>query len=308
MAINTLTFRQNMTAQLEKMLVQEAVTGFLEDSSLRAKFVGAKTVLIPHMDLQGLGDYDRDNGFTRGAITLSSASYELKMDRARSFLLDREDNDETGIANLAGQVMGEFVRTQVAPEVDAYVLSKIGKYAKDNGQTVTGSLQNAAYAMFLKALSEAREASAYRDDFVCFAAGSFLQALEMSSDITRSLTVSDFQKGDVRLQVKTLDGVKLIPVVSTRMKTAFTFNDGKTGGKEAGGFTADPDADDIGFILMPRRAASLVKKSETVRVFAPGVNQAADAYKFDYRLYYDCFLREPYQKAIRMYSTASEAA
>jgi len=121
MEINTLTFREGMSDQLDKAIVQGATVGFFEDNILRAKFVGAKTVLIPEMDMSGLGDYDRDNGFVQGAINITSQPFELKQDRARTFHLDREDNDETGIANLAGQVLGEFVRTKVVPEVDAYL-------------------------------------------------------------------------------------------------------------------------------------------------------------------------------------------
>lgn len=34
-------------------------------------------------------------------------------------------------AGLAGQVMGEFIRTRVAPEMDAYILSKLAKLASD---------------------------------------------------------------------------------------------------------------------------------------------------------------------------------
>ena len=118
MSINTLEFAQNMTKELDKAAGQKTVTGFLADNSLRARFVGANKVLIPEVEISGLGDYDRDTGFVTGTITVSSTPYTLTMDRGRSFQLDREDNDETGIANLAGQVMGEFVRTRVVPEVD----------------------------------------------------------------------------------------------------------------------------------------------------------------------------------------------
>ena len=105
MSINTLEFAQNMTKELDKAAGQKTVTGFLADNSLRARFVGANKVLIPEVEISGLGDYDRDTGFVTGTITVSSTPYTLTMDRGRSFQLDREDNDETGIANLAGQVM-----------------------------------------------------------------------------------------------------------------------------------------------------------------------------------------------------------
>ena len=36
----------------------------------------------------------------------------------------------------------------------------------------------------------------------------------------------------------------------------------------------------------------VVKKTEKVRVFEPDENQTMDAYKFDYRLYYDCFVKD----------------
>lgn len=40
---------------------------------------------------------------------------------------------------LAGQVLGEFVRTRVVPEMDAYCLSKLAGLAVTNKQTVTGT-------------------------------------------------------------------------------------------------------------------------------------------------------------------------
>lgn len=97
MAINTLEFQTKLTGELDKKLVQEAQTSFFADTALRSKFVGARTVLIPDVDMQGLGNYDRDDGFVTGALTVSSESYTMAMDRGRSFQLDREDNDETGI-------------------------------------------------------------------------------------------------------------------------------------------------------------------------------------------------------------------
>ena len=129
MAINTLIQAQNWTGELDKAFVQKSVTGFLADNALTAKFVGAKTVLIPDISFVGLVNYDRDNGFNRSALTVANNPFTMKMDRARSIQLDRMDEDETGIANLAGQIMGEYVRTKVVPECDAYVLSKLGGLA-----------------------------------------------------------------------------------------------------------------------------------------------------------------------------------
>lgn len=300
MSINTLEYRTQMSDELDKAIVQGATVGFFEDNVLRAKFVGAKTVLIPELDMSGLGDYDRDNGFVQGAIAITSDPFTLSQDRARTFQLDREDNDESGIAELAGEVLGEFVRTKVVPEVDAYCLSKIGGYAAAEGQTVTGDPATEAYAMFSQALSEIRDAIGYDEEIVCFADGAFLRALQASPEVERQIVMSDFKKGEVHTRVRSLDDVTLLPVPSSRMKTAYTFMSGGEG-EEEGGFTPADNAQSIGFLLIPKRACSLVKKSETLRTFTPEQNIKADAYKFDYRLYYDVFMKNSMKSAIRAY-------
>jgi hypothetical protein len=44
-------------------------------------------------------------------------------------------------------------------------------------------------------------------------------------------------------------------------------------------------------LMLPKKAAHLVKKTEKMRVFTPEQNTSADAYKFDYRIYYDLFVK-----------------
>ena len=61
MALNTLDFNSKLSGELDKVLIQKAETSFLADNAMRAKFVGTRNVLIPDLDMQGLGDYDRDD-------------------------------------------------------------------------------------------------------------------------------------------------------------------------------------------------------------------------------------------------------
>ena len=296
--INSLEFRTNMTGELEKVLVQKSTVGIFEDNALRTKFVGAKTVLIPSVDMSSLGNYDRDNGFVTGSIAVASEPFTLEQDRARSFQLDREDNDETGIAGLAGEVLSEFVRTKVVPEVDAYVLSKLGSYAAANSQTVTGDPDAEAYAMFSDAVSNIRETVGFDEELICFADNAFLKSLSSSPEIARQIVASEFKKGEVSTRVRTLDDIKLLPVPMTRMKTQYDFYDGTSEGQEEGGFKPMSSAKSIGFMILPKKAVSLVKKSETLRTFSPEQNLKADAWKFDYRLYYDAFIKTTMRKAV----------
>ncbi len=302
MSLNLNNISVKMTDVLDKAVAEKPVTGFLADNTLRGKFVGAKTVMIPEMNVSGLGNYDRDTGFVSGTVSVSATPFTLAMDRGRSFQLDREDHDESGVADLAGQILGEFVRTQVVPEVDAYVLSKLAGYAVTKNQTVTGTPATEALKMLQKSIAAAQNAIGYDEELVAFVDGTMWQALQSSSDLSRMLVTSDFRKGELNTRVNSYNGVAILPVPDSRMKTAYTFNDGTTEGQEDGGFVPTDSAKSIGLLLIPRRAASLIKKTEQVRCFDPAHNLQADAWKMDYRLYYDVVLKNSLAKGIYTYT------
>lgn len=298
---NSIAFASAMTGELDKAIAQKPVTGFFADNGLKAKFVGAKTVIIPELEVSGLGDYDRDSGFVSGTITVTNTPVVLTMDRGRSFQLDREDNDETGVADLAGQIMGEFVRTKVVPEVDAYCLSKLAGYAVTEKQTVSGTPATEAYTMLSDAIGKVQDAVGYDEELVAFVDAAMWKALQTSPELQRLLTVNDFKKGELTTRVTSLNGVAILPVPDSRMKTAYDFYDGATSGEEAGGFAAASGASSVGLLVMPKRAASLVKKTDQVRTFDPSQNLNADAWKFDYRLYYDLFIKNSMANGIFAY-------
>lgn len=285
MALNTLEFATKFAGELDKMIVQKAVTGFFADNTLRAKFVGAKTVIIPDIDFVGLADYDRDNGFSKGKMTVAHTSYELSQDRGRSLQIDREDMDETGIANLAGQVMGEYVRTKVVPEMDAYTLSKLAGIAAEKSHTKPLDTSK-PYAQFVELVNSVQAKAGFDAELVAFVDPTVYAAFMNSTEIQKFITTSDFKQGEVNLKVQMINGVAIIPVAADRMKTAY--EDDTTNG----GLKPTSTAKNIGMLILPKNAASLVKKSEKIRVFEPDSNLDADAYKFDYRVYYDTFVKK----------------
>ena len=286
MPVNSLENAKRYSDELDKMFAQKSATGFFADNALATKFVGAKTVIIPDINFQGLADYDRDTGFSRGAITVSNTSYTMAMDRARSLQIDREDMDETGIASLAGKILGEYVRTKVVPECDAYVLSKLAGLANTRANTIDGDVSKPFEALCLL-INEVRGKVGFDEELVAFLDNRIYAALMNSNEISRMITVSDFKQGDVNIRVQSLNGVAIIPVVSERMKTAYTFNN-----TTAGGFTPTASAKSVYMLVCPKSGAHLVKKTEQMRIFTPEQNVDADAYKFDYRIYYDVFVNK----------------
>lgn len=286
MSINSLETATRYSLELDKLFSQKSATGFFADNTFGKKFVGAKTVIIPDINFQGLADYNRDTGFTRGAITVSNTSYTMQMDRARSLQIDREDMDETGVANLAGKILGEYVRTKVVPECDAYVLSKLAGLAATRSNTLSGDI-NKPFETLLGLIKEVQSVVGYDEELVAFIDGGIYALLQNTPEIARQIIVSDFKQGDINLRVNSINGVALIPVVSERMRTAYEF---KTG--EAGGFVPALNSKAVYMMVCPKKGAHLVRKTENMRIFTPEQNVDADAYKFDYRIYYDVFVKK----------------
>lgn len=285
MPINSIENASRYSDELDRLFAQKSVTGFFADNALATKFVGAKTVMIPEVDFQGLADYDRDSGFSRGTISVSNTAYTMSMDRARSLQIDREDLDETGIAGLAGKILGEYVRTKVVPECDAYVISKLAGVAATRANLVSGAV-NKPLAALCDLIQAVQEKVGHDEELVAFIDNAIWAALQKSDELSKMVTVSQFKQGDVDLTVQSLNGVALIPVVGERMKTAYTFNN-----TTAGGFTPTAAAREVYMLVCPKKGAHLVKKTEQMRIFTPEQNIDADAYKFDYRIYYDVFVK-----------------
>ena len=132
MSINTIEYAKIFMEALDKQLVADATSGWTEENSGQVQYTGGNEVKIPKIELNGLGTYDRDNGFVQGAVTLTYETKQMTQDRGRTFQLDAIDVDETNFALVAGNVMGEFQRTKVIPEIDAYRYSKIAELATQN--------------------------------------------------------------------------------------------------------------------------------------------------------------------------------
>lgn len=301
MPINDIRARAEMTSDLDKKFEQKAQSAMFEDNGLGAKFIGNKTVYIPKMNMSGLGDYDRDTGFASGAVSVTQKPYELKQDRGTSFQIDSQVADESGIGDIAGKTMGEFVRLKVVPEVDAYVMSKLAGLAVEKEHTITGTLSADVFKMINEATAKAQNAVGYDEELVCFVDSTALAALRNTPEISRYLVMNDFKKGDLHTQVVSLNGVSILPMQDSRMKTAYTFLTGD-GGPDDFGFTPTETAKKIGILLMPRRGASLIKKTETIRVFTPSENQTADAWKIDYRIYYDVVVKDSMMDGIYVHT------
>ena len=286
---NSIGYAQKYSPELDKMITQEAKTGFFADNVFRAKFVGAKTVQIPEISLGGLGDYDRAEGYSKGDVNLTFKDYTLTKDRSKQMTIDAQEADESGVPDLVGKLVGEYTRVIVNPEIDAYVLSKLAGIAAstEGGKTANTKTYAAATAVadLLETINNVEAANGYSNaELVAFVDPVMNAAIMTSDELKRSITVSEFKQGEVNTQVKKLNGCAIIPVSAERMHTILKFTDE--------GFEPDTGSKTIKAVVLPKSAASLVKKVDKVNVLTPDEVEDMDAYKVNFRLYYDCFVKK----------------
>lgn len=292
MAINTLEMAKIFQQSLDKQMLVGATSGWMEANARNVKYNGGDTVKMPEITVGGLAKYDRDTGFNQGAVTLTYRDYTLTQDRGRTFQLDAMDVDETNFVANAGVVMGEFQRTQVIPEVDAYRYSKIAALAKGaSHETATFTPSKANILGQLDAdIANIRDVVGEDEPLVIIMSTPVRTIMNTADGITRFLDTTQFKAGVVDTKVKTYNEIPIFGVPSLRMKTAYVFKDGTTSGQEAGGFVADGTAKGINWIIIARRAPIAISKTDKVRIFEPNVNQKADAWKLDYRKYHDIWI------------------
>lgn len=289
-------YASKYTGELDKMIVQASKTGFLADNALKAKFVGSKTVYLSELTLNGLGTYSRTGGYPKGDTTLVHTPYTLGQERGKQLFMDAQDADESGVPDLVGKLVGEFTRTQVVPEIDAYNISALYQVAAstENGKkaNITTYAEATAVADFLAAINDAEAAMEYdgSTSLVALVDPVLYNILQTSPELQRHIAVNDFKQGEINLKVKNLNGCNIIPVAASRMKSEFDFTDE--------GFTAADGAKNVRAVILPKDSASFVKKVDKVDVLSPEKVEDYDAYKINFRMYYDLIVKNSRKNTI----------
>ncbi|MCI1958841.1 MAG: hypothetical protein LKJ25_04360 [Clostridia bacterium] len=289
---NVLEYATLFQTNLDLLAVQTLKTGFMDGNAGQVKYTGGDEIKVPKLSVQGLGDYSRTDGYVDGSVTLAYQTLTMTQDRGRKFLLDAMDVDESNFIATASNVMGEFQRTKLVPEIDAYRISKLATTAMgvaDDAQVEYGyTVSTETIISKIKTgIKKIREAG-YDGELDILATYDVVGAVEEAALV--KLTAMTFSQGGINTQVPQIDGCPLIAVPSNRMYTAITLYDGKTSGQEEGGYIKGTAAKDINFLVTARTSPIAVTKQDTMRIFTPQTYQDANAWSMDYRRYHDIWV------------------
>lgn len=269
--MNSIELFKQYTALLDEVYKNAALTSDLDGADdLVQQGANANELVIPKIDMDGLADYSRNSGYVDGDVTLTNETVKCNFDRGRMFNVDNMDNAETaGIA--FGRLAGEFIRTKVVPELDAF---RLASYAgvedisvADPAELTTGEQVIAALRAAVTKMNEDEVDLENRYLFIT----PTLKGLIDDLDTTKSREV-----------MKGFAGVKEVP--QSRFYTAINQLDGKTEGETAGGYKKADGASDINFMIIQKKAVVQFKKHLDTKVIEPAQNQTADGWKFGYRM------------------------
>lgn len=268
---NAITLFKKYVDRLDEVYKRAALSSILDSpADIVREGANANEIIIPKMSLSGLADYSRNNGYVGGDVTLTNETVQFNYDRGRKFGVDAMDDEETaGVA--FGRLAGEFVRTKVAPEGDAFTFATMAG-ASGIGSTSaalsTGADVIAALRTATNAMDEAEVDEAERVLFIT----PTLRGMIADLDTNKSREVLE-RFGDI------------VRVPQTRFYSAIKLNDGTTSGEEIGGYTKATGAKNLNFLVVQRSAVIKYDKHIVNKVVRPEDNQSADQWLFFYRKY-----------------------
>ena len=251
------------------------------DAATQVDFSGVNEVKVLKVSTTGMGDYSRENGYPKGDVTATWETLKLTEERGKEFSVDRMDNEET-LGMVFGTVVGNFMREHVVPELDAY---RFARYAGTSGVS-TATPTNLDKNTILTAIDEA--VRKMDEDEVPMEGRRLFINSDLKPIINSALARQWGSDSTVNTVLAGYNNMPIVYVPKSRFYTAITLNDGTSNW----GYAKAANAKSINFMIVHPSAVLQVQKFALPKIFDPDTNQDKDAWKFQFRLYHDCFVYE----------------
>lgn len=257
---NTFQTYIGQSTDLDAVLVATMTSGILETPGIQ--YVDRGEFKVPVLTMDGLGNYDKATGFSKGNVTLTFETYKKNYERSKSFEIDAVDDMET-MQVVSGNLLREFMRVKVAPERDIFTYSTLAKKA---GITTISE----DYTSGVEVLEALRVANVELDNVG-------VNSTDRILFITPSL-LSSAQLVDTYKNKGIFDRfAAIVSVTPTVFKDNVTLD-------PSNGFTVPTGTHDINFMVVSKSAIMSKTAHEALRTFTPDINQDKDALKLQYRV------------------------
>ncbi len=274
MPSNNIAFVRNYTSVIDEVYQRAGVSGVL-NSGRRMVRAGhnAKEIMVPKISVTGLGDYTRNVGYKTGAITYEFETKTFNYDRGIRLFADVMDVEEAGVNDCFVEAGAELMRTQVAPEADAFTFAQI---AGHTGVTVKD--EDLSEAVATDVLASLRAVTSNMDEHQVTVGSRYLF-------ITPTLkgVLDDYSYANPTMSNRVLERfARVIEVPQVRFYTAI---DLKSGDADQFGYAKAATGKDINFMVVEKSAVIKFDKHVVSRVFSPDELESLDSYMMKYRKY-----------------------
>jgi len=278
----SIALAQKFQPILDEIYKRESLTARLDALTKPVNFAGANVVKVFKTDPIGLGTYNRVSGYPAGQVVGTWETLTLSTERGRSFVIDRMDDEET-LGMAFGTLASEFIRTQVAPELDAYRFSKYASASNINAATPATLTADTIIGAIDAAKLALDEDEVPAEGRILYISDQCLNWLE--GKVSRFLG----NENSVDKRVMRYSGMDVVMVPQTRFYKGVTLNAGAA--VNAGGYSkTSGTGKDINFMIIHPSAVLQIAKHESLKVFTPDENQTTDGWLIQYRIYHDAFV------------------
>lgn len=288
---NTVTLAQKYLEKLDAVYKRESLSAILDTTNL--EWTGADTIKVYKFSTVGMATYDRGAGYVAGNSTGGWESFQLSVDRGRSYLIDKMD-DAQSMFMLGAAQLSETMRTQVLPEIDAYTFAKLAGTANILSGTAATIVPGTTDVPALIAAGEA----AMDDEEVPFEGRILFVSPTAYNGLKQKIERRVINgENNVNYNVEYFDDMRLIRVPQKRFNTAVTLNNSTTAAG-AGGFSLSGNA--INFMIVHPSAVVKATALRDVDVFdrVP----YASGMVVNYRNVYDTFVYDNKVKGIYLHA------
>ena len=270
---NSIDFTKNYTGIIDEVYQRAGVSGVL-NSGRRMVRAGhnAKEIMIPKISVTGLGDYTRNVGYKTGSITYEFETKTFNYDRGIRLFADVMDVEEAGVLDCFVEAGAELMRTQVAPESDAFTFAEIAGHTG-----VTTKSEDLSEAEAADVLAALRTVTSMMDEKQVSTGSRYLF-------ITPTLkgVLDDYSYANPTMSNRVLERfARVVEVPQVRFYTAI---DLKSGDSEFG-YAKASAGKDINFMVVEKSAVIKFDKHVASRVFSPDELESLDSFMMKYRKY-----------------------
>ena len=270
---NSIDFVKNYTSVIDEVYQHAGVSGVL-NSGRRMVRAGHNTreIMIPKIEVTGLGDYTRNVGYKTGSITYEFETKTFNYDRGIRLFADVMDVEEAGVLDCFVEAGAELQRTQVAPEADAFTFAQIAGHVG-----VTSEEADLSEAEAVDVLALLRTVTSEMDEKQVSTGSRYLF-------ITPTLkgVLDDYSYANPTMSNRVLE--RFARVIEVPQVRFYTKIDLKSGESEFG-YAKAATGKAINFMVVEKSAVIKFDKHVASRVFSPDELESLDSYMMKYRKY-----------------------